>query len=130
MSHLVCCDHLILTLESETSDKRGLLMMNVGLGDYSYRNHPSLGIEDGETVEFFCPVCRANLKVPDINDKLVRLILDMNDGKRFDVYFSRVAGEHSTFKIDQEDVIEQYGEDANAYVTYFTAKLKKQMSQS
>lgn len=129
MSYLVCCDHLILTLESEETNKRGLLMMNIGLGNYSYVNHPSFRFEDGEIVEFYCPVCRANLKVPDINDHLIRLIIHGEDGKKYDVYFSRVAGEHSTFKIDNENVIEQFGEDASSYVSYFTAKLKKQMNK-
>jgi len=127
-SHLVCGDNLILTLESETGKKRGLLMMNIGLGDYSYLSHPSLQFDDGEVVDFFCPVCRTNLKVPDINDKLIMLILIDEKGKEYDFYFSRVAGEHSTFTIDKDDVIEHYGEDASAYVTYFTAKLKKQMN--
>lgn len=127
-SHLVCCDHLILTLESEEAHKRGLLLMNISLGDYSYVNHPSFRFVDGEIVDFYCPVCRANLKVPDINDNLISLIMIGEDGKKHDVYFSRIAGEHSTFKIDQDDVIEQFGEDASSYVAYFTAKLKKQMN--
>ncbi|MFH1159716.1 MAG: hypothetical protein V1733_02070 [bacterium] len=126
-SHLVCTDYLILTLESEIGDKRGLLLMNVGLGNYSYLNHPSIKFEDGETVEFYCPVCRANLKVPEINDKLVRVVYVDEHKKRYDVYFSRVTGEHSTFKVNHDDIIEQYGEDASAYVSYFTAKLKKKM---
>ncbi|TSA24189.1 MAG: hypothetical protein D4R67_12240 [Bacteroidetes bacterium] len=127
-SHLVCCDHLILTVESEGGAQRGLLQMNVTLGDYSNVNHPSFRFKDGEMVDFFCPVCRANLKMPDINDKLIHLIMKHEDGRQYDVFFSRVAGEQSTFKIDQEDVIQQYGKDASAYVSYFTTKLKKQMN--
>ncbi len=126
-SHLVCGDNLILTVESEDGKKRGLIMMDVRLGNYSSLSHPSLQFDDGEVVNFFCPVSRINLKVPEINDKLIRLIMIDEEGKEYDFYFSRVTGEHSTFKIDQDDVIEHFGEDASAYVTYFTAKLKKQM---
>ncbi len=126
-SHLVCGDNLVLTVESENNEKRGLIMMNVGLGEYSYLSHPSLKFDDSEIVDFYCPVCRINMKVPEINDKLIRLLLIDEKGKEYNVYFSRVAGEHSTFIIDKEDVIEHYGEDASAYVDYFTALLKRQI---
>jgi len=126
-SHLVCCNNLILTIESQEGEKRGLIMLNYELGNYAYINHPSLQFREGEVTDFFCPVCGENLKVPEINDHLVRLIMLDEQGKPFDVYFSRIAGEQSTFKIDQEDVIEQYGKDASAYVSYFTAKMKKQL---
>jgi len=128
-SHLVCCDHLILSLESESGDKKGLLMMNIALGDYSTQS-PSCGlqIKDGELVNLFCPACHGNLKVPDINDKLVMVKMIDENGNDHDVYFSRVCGEQSTFMIDHEDVIEHFGKDASEYVTYFTNKLKKQMN--
>jgi hypothetical protein len=126
-SHLVCGDHLVLTVDSDNGKKRGLIMMDVRPGNYSYLSHPDLHFEDGEEVDFYCPVFRKNLKVPEINDKLVRLIMVDETGKEFDVYFSRVAGEKSTFKIDKQDVIEHYGEDASGYVSYFTSQLKKQM---
>ena len=127
-AHLVCSDHLILALESEAGDKKGLVMMNIALGDYSTQSHPSLEIKDGELVNFYCPACHGNLKVPDINDNLVMVKMIDKDGKSYDVYFSRVTGEQSTFKIDQEDMIEPFGKDASEYVTYFTNKLKKQMN--
>ena len=126
-SHLVCLDHLVLSLESSDRKKKGLLLMNVGLGDFSYLIHPSLKFESGEIVYFYCPVCRVNLKVPEINDKLIRVIFIDQHQKRYDVFFSRVTGEHSTFKVHQDDIIEQFGEDASSYVSYFTTKLKKQM---
>lgn len=127
-SYLVCDNHLILTIKSENGEKQGLLLMSINLGDYSHVNHPTLQFEAGEAVDFLCPVCHANLKVPEINDKLIRLIMLDEDGKRYDVFFSRIAGEHSTFRIDQENIIEQYGEDASGYHSYFTTELKKQMN--
>lgn len=126
-AHLVCGDHLVLTVESTHGKKRGLIMMDVRPGNYSYLSHPELSFKDGEEVEFYCPVSHQNLKVPEINDKLIRLIMIDENGKEFNVYFSRIAGEKSTFKIDQEDVIEYFGEDASGYVSYFTSKLKKQI---
>jgi hypothetical protein len=124
-SHLVSSDHIVLSLDSEHSKKRGLILLNVELGNYSYLNHPSLRFEKGEIVDLYCPVCHANLKIPEINENLVRLIFIDKAGKKFDVYFSRVAGEHSTFKINKDDIIEQFGEDASAYLNYFTSKLKQ-----
>lgn len=129
-SQLVVCEYIILSLETQGNKKKGLLLLNIGLGDYQYLNHPSIQFKQGETVELFCPVCHSNLKVPEINDNLIRLIYSEPDGRKFDVYFSRVVGEHSTFKIDKNDIIEKFGEDASSYVNYFTAKLKMMMDQS
>jgi len=42
----------------------------------------------------------------------------------FDVYFSKTCGEHSTFRIDKNNIVEKYGEDTSAYVNYFMSKLK------
>jgi len=45
--------------------------------------------------------------------------------KEFDVYFSKICGEHSTFLIHDEDIVEKYGEDSPSYVSYFMSRLKK-----
>jgi len=51
-------------------------------------------------------------------------LIDENN-KEYDVYFSKICGEHSTFKIREDDIIEKHGEDSSAYLNYFMSKLKK-----
>ena len=49
----------------------------------------------------------------------------IDDNKeKYNVYFSSVVGEHTTFKIEKAKVVEKYGEDSSAYLDYFTKKLK------
>jgi hypothetical protein len=52
------------------------------------------------------------------------------DNKEFEVYFSKICGEHSTFLIHEDDVVEKYGEDSSSYVNYFMSRLKKRRSSS
>ena len=51
------------------------------------------------------------------------------DQKEYDLYFSRLRGEHSTFKIGNGDIVEKYGEDSSSYVDFFMAKFKKEKDQ-
>ena len=58
---------------------------------------------------------------------LLQLVLSKlidENGKEYNVYFSSIVGEHTTFKIEKANVVEKYGEDSSAYLDYFTKKLK------
>jgi len=104
--------------------KMGILLLNPALGNYSYVSSPDLKFEDGEKVEFLCPVCCENLIAKNINEDLVNIIMINKDNKEFNVYFSSIAGEHTTFKIEEDNVVEQFGEDSTAYLSYFVKKMK------
>jgi len=54
-------------------------------------------------------------------------MIDENN-KEFDVYFSEICGEHSTFLIHEDDIVEKYGKDSSAYVNDFMSRLKKRKS--
>ena len=75
-----------------------------------------------------CPVCHGDLTATDINVNLARIIMIDENNKEFNVYFSKVCGEQSTFKINEEDIIEKYGEDSSYYLNYFMSKLKRRNS--
>jgi hypothetical protein len=82
--------------------------------------------DEGELVEFFCPVCHADLTAYEINKNLAYvLMIDEND-KEYHVFFSKICGEKSTFKIKENDIVERYGEDSSAYVNYFMSRFKKE----
>jgi hypothetical protein len=73
-------------------------------------------LRKGEVIEFFCPLCDATL-TSDIHKNLAYVIMIDEAGKSYDVYFSQIAGEHSTYETDG-DSVHAAGEDAGRY-TYF-----------
>jgi hypothetical protein len=79
-----------------------------------------------ECLYFFCPICGFNLTATDVNKNLVRIIMIDKNKKEYDLYFSRLRGEHSTFKISDNNIVEKYGKDSSSYVDYFMSKFKKE----
>lgn len=123
-SYLKVWNNIIFSVKSYKDSKRGILLLNPELGNYSVISHASLVFDEGEIVEFFCPVCQADLTAKDININLVRILMLDEKNNELDVYFSKTCGEHSTFRIDKNNIVEKYGEDTSAYVNYFMSKLK------
>jgi hypothetical protein len=105
----------IIFLAHTSHKKRGLILLHPEIGNYTSIKHPEFKFDAGEALEFFCPVCHASL-ASDFDDKLAHIIL-MEEGKTYDIYFSRIAGEKSTYKVDG-DRVTSTGEHADRY-TYF-----------
>jgi hypothetical protein len=119
-AHLRVGDNVVFYVISKKSNNKGLIMLNPNLGDYSIASHPKVTFEKGEYVEFYCPVCHANLAASAINSNLVKIIMvDDLTGEKSDIYFSKVAGEKSTFRITDNKLIEKYGDDAHLYSNLF-----------
>jgi hypothetical protein len=91
-------------------------------------HHSSIEFKEGEMLDFICPVCRADLTAVKVNSNLVKIVMIDENNIEFDVYFSKICGEHSTFLIQEDDIIEKYGEDSSSYVNYFMSRLKKSKS--
>jgi transcription initiation factor IIE alpha subunit len=121
--------NIIFKVRTE-DQKMGILLVNPELGNYSYISSPDLKFEDGEKIDFMCPVCCDNLVAKDISEDLVQVIMIDNDDREYRVYFSSIAGEHSTFKIEEQNIVEHYGEDSSAYLNYFMKKLKLQLEKT
>jgi hypothetical protein len=107
-------NHLIFKVKN-LKKQFGLLLLDPQIGNYSSIKHPEFEIQQGEVLDFFCPVCNASLE-SGIHRNLAHVVLEEN-GKSYDVYFSRVTGEHSTFETLGES-LRITGEDAGKY-TYF-----------
>jgi hypothetical protein len=118
-------NNIIFTVKSDVKKWKGILLLNSELGNYTHLLHPSIKIEEGEIIDFFCPVCGADLTATGINISLARIIMTDKDSKEFDVYFSKICGEHSTFLIQKDNIIERYGKESSSYVNYFMSRLKK-----
>lgn len=100
--------------------------MNPELGKYEFISHYTLDFNKMECLDFFCPVCGSILTATDVNQNLARVIMIDKDQKEYDLYFSRLRGEQSTFKISNGDIIEKYGKDSSSYVDYFMSKYKRE----
>lgn len=127
-SYLRVWNNIIIVAKSETSKQQCILLFNAELGNYEVIHHSTIRFEEGEKVEFFCPVCHADLTASEINENLVRIIMIDEDNKKFDIYFSKVSSENSTFKIQNNNIIESLGEDHSNYLDYFMSKFKNRGS--
>ena len=113
--HLRVGDHIIFKVKNGLKQS-ALLLLSPQLGNYSSVKHPSFEFDLGEILEFYCPLCNGSLK-SDIHQNLALVLMKDETGKSFVVYFSQVAGEHSTYEIDGE-AVHVAGENAGLY-TYF-----------
>jgi len=100
--------------------REGILMLHPQVGNYSVIKHPSFDYEEGEKVEFHCPYCNAEL-TSERNKNLVKILMIDAKKQEFEILFSRVAGEKSTFVIMGEKV-EPFGPDSTKYMDYLRAK--------
>lgn len=127
-SYLRVWNNIIFLIKSDERELQGILLLNPELGNYDFIHHSSIKFNEGEMLSFICPVCRADLTANDINSNLTRIIMIDENNKEFEVYFSKICGEHSTFLIHEDDIVEKYGEDCSSYVNYFMSRLKKRRS--
>jgi hypothetical protein len=79
-------------------------MLHPEVGNYSSIKHPEFSFEDGERIDFFCPLCMHHLDAA-IDENLVHVIMIDKRGKESEVYFSRVAGEQSTIHVSEEGIM-------------------------
>lgn len=107
-------EYVILMAKNKSKEK-GIILLHPEIGNYTSLKHPSFTYQPNESLELFCPLCQKSL-ASDFDHNLSHLILSEN-GKQYDIYFSRIAGEQSTYIIDGEKVTAT-GEHADRY-TYF-----------
>jgi len=113
--HIRVGDQLIFKVKN-LKKQSGLVLLSPQIGNYASVKHPTFEITKGEFLDFFCPVCNTSLK-SDIHPNLAHVIMIDEKGKSYDVFFSQVAGEHSTYKT-YGDSVHIEGEHAGKY-TYF-----------
>ncbi|MBN2683161.1 MAG: hypothetical protein JXR58_11680, partial [Bacteroidales bacterium] len=95
-------------------NKRGLILMDPQMGVYDYLHHPNFEFIKGELVDFFCPICHANLMFKEKHENLAMVLAEYTPDNFVEVIFSRKAGEHCTFLI-KGNQIESYGKDSGLY---------------
>ena len=109
-------EHVLLTARN-ISGKGSIVMLHAELGNYSVEFNPDIKFEKGEMVTFLCPVCHLDLS-SDKHKNLAKVIMVDDTGKAYDVYFSKITGEHSTIKMAGEH-IELFGPQSDQYMDFF-----------
>ena len=122
-AHLKVGNHIIFSTMNKDKEK-GLLLLSPQIGNYTSIKHPSYNYKDGDKIDFFCPLCQKRL-LSSFDENLVHVIMIDKDKKEYDIYFSRIAGERSTYKVSGDTVMAA-GEHSSRY-TYFkmSDKFKK-----
>jgi len=114
--HLKVGEYIILTAKNQKKEG-GLLLLHPRIGNYDSIKHPSFTYKKGESLEFCCPLCSTCL-ASKFDTNLVHVIMIDKDGKEYDIYFSRIAGEKSTYKVSEDQAVMSAGEHSHRY-TYF-----------
>lgn len=115
--HLRTGDQIILTVKKK-GWSGGLILMHPELGNYTFDNHPSFKFEEGEHFDFYCPICMAKLSSKKHENLCMILMRDENN-QIFEVLFSRIKGEKSTYQIIGES-IDRFGRDSDMYVNFIS----------
>lgn len=103
--------------------KKGILFLSRTLGDYTYAVNPNFAIDKGEELEFYCPICHADLSVSG-SESLARVILREESRYEYYIVFSRKEGERCTYKLSEKKM-DTYGEAVLKYVDFINASLMK-----
>ncbi|MFC2151306.1 hypothetical protein ACFLSE_02160 [Bacteroidota bacterium] len=113
--YLNVADHVILSAESKNGNT-GLILFSAELGNYTTEKNPGFQTKEGEKYEFFCPLCQEKLAA-DIHDNLSHVLMIDDDKNEYQILFSKIAGEKSTYKIVGEST-EIYGDHHSNYIDF------------
>jgi hypothetical protein len=104
-----------LVLTARVGSVGGLIFFNPEPGSYRYQCDESLHscLKEGDEVDFFCPICGADLVSPSAAT-LVEIVIKTPEQKTKVARFSRVCGEHATFVSDGE-VVQSFGQHSARY---------------
>ncbi len=92
------------------------MLLHPEVGNYTSIKHPEFHFEEGERIDFFCPICLQSLDAA-IDENLVKVVMIDEKGNEQEIYFSRIAGEKSTYQVSDEEV-KVTGEHSHRY-THF-----------
>lgn len=107
---------IVFSIKVKT-DQSGLLLLEKTLGNYEVKKQEQIQYEKGDILGFFCPICHENL-VSDIHLNLAKVLMIDDEKQEYDVFFSRISGEHATYKVKNEK-IEAFGTEKDKYSQLF-----------
>jgi len=108
-------DNIIFTTKTK-SWSGGVLLLHPKLGNYKFEHHPSIKFEEGEQIDFYCPICHTKLTSKH-HEHLAMVLMKDENNQTFEVLFSRITGEKSTYCIIGESM-DVFGKDSNSYIDF------------
>lgn len=121
-SYLNVGEDIILAAEAEDG-RKGLILLHAELGNYSVKHHPAFEVPEGMKFEFHCPLCHTPLAC-DVNQNLSKIHMIDPENQTYEVLFSKIAGEKSTYCLVGE-YVNMYGEDSGNYVDFINLSAVK-----
>lgn len=105
-----------IILSVKTANKQvGLALLHEELGNYAVALSPTLKIDTGDIVDFFCPICHAELNTSK-GENLAKFLRLDDMGAESSVIISREYGERCTFTLDDRKKVKTYGESVRKYL--------------
>jgi len=109
-------------LSVKTPDhKNGLISLHSEIGNYSVKKNPAFKYNQGDKLDLYCPICHVEL-ASDVHKKLAKIIMIDENGNEYEVFFSNIAGEQSTYKIIGE-TMQIYGDDSAEYLDFINLSM-------
>lgn len=108
-------NQIILTAKNSQGNA-GIILFSPEIGNYSTEKNPLFETSEGERYEFLCPLCHEKL-ASRAHDNLSHILMTDEDKKKYQILFSKIAGEKSTYKIIGEST-EVYGEHRSNYINF------------
>lgn len=109
----------IVFVANNKENERGLLLLSPSLGDYEIIHPPGFKYEEGDRLEFFCPVCHKSLAIPEVNKDLAEVEMIDENNEKYEIVFSEIAGKKCTIKIKNDSIVEIFGDDAEEYKNFW-----------
>lgn len=100
-------DNIVLKAKN-SSGQKGIVFLHAELGNYDTRFSKEFTLSEGEKVKFYCPLCNHNLTNVK-NERLAHFTMTDESEKEFTIVFSQIYGEKCTYKVEERQVIDQYG---------------------
>ncbi len=105
-----------IILSTRSSKKQiGLTLLHEEIGNYAVALSPTLKVDTGDIVDFFCPICHASLNTSK-GDNLAKFIRVDETGTETSVIISREYGERCTFTVNDRKKVKTYGESVRKYL--------------
>lgn len=108
-------ENIIFSVKTKNKES-GLILMHPELGKYKYETHPSFNFKDKMAVDFYCPICHAKI-TSDNHENLVKIYMIDAENKKYEILFSKITGQESTYKLVGESV-EIFGKDSGEYIDF------------
>ena len=96
------------------------MLIHPELGNYSSLKHQDFYFEEGERIDFYCPLCLQSLDAA-MDENLVQVVMIDEQQTEHEVYFSRIAGEKRTYQVSDDGIIAR-GEHSHYFARFKMAE--------